>query len=607
MATLLADDETNIEAAKPSAKAGGNARPVPTPLQRTLQRWYALKSERSSWIREYMDITKVLLPRAGRYFVDDRNRGNRRNQSIFDNTATKSLRVLGAGLMAGATSPARPWIKVQTPYDELNKKQSVKLWCADVTKLILDVFNRSNVYRSLHSMYEEIGAFGTAVSIIMQDFDDVVRLYPLTAGEYCISANYRGEVDTVYREFQKTVAQLVKEFGYDNCSDNTKNLYDTGNLDVWRTVLHAIEPNEDRDPRFSDAKNMAWTSTYIELGGSSDSQQSSNQGAFVGGNRAILRVSGFKKFRVVAPRWSTFGGDIYGNAPAMDALGDIRQLQHEQLRKAQGIDKMTNPPLQAPSSLKNHDTDTLPGGISYVDAASPQGGIRTLYEVNLNLQYLLEDIQDVRQRIKSAFYEDLFLMLANNTNPNMTATEVAELHEEKMLMLGPVIERLHDELLRPLIDATFDILVEANLLPPPPQELQGQQLQVEFVSILAQAQKQVGTNSIDKFTVALGSIAQLQVATGGQPTVLDNFDPDGWYEVYADAQGVDPQINVDPDVRDQQRAQRAKQQQMQQMAAAAQQSAETAKTMGQVPTQGGASNSMADIMSSLTGYTGAPQ
>jgi hypothetical protein len=403
------------------------------------------------------------------------------------------------------------------------------------------------------------------------------------------------------------VAELVKEFGYENCSDNTKNLYDNGNLDVWRTVLHAIEPNVDRDPSKADAANMAWTSTYIELGGASDSQQSSNQGAFVGGNRAILRVSGFKKFRVVAPRWSTYGGDIYGNSPAMDALGDIRQLQHEQLRKAQGIDKMTNPPLQAPTSLKNHDTDTLPGGISYVDAASPQGGIRTLYEVNLNLQYLLEDIQDVRQRIRSTFYEDLFLMLANNTNPNMTATEVAELHEEKMLMLGPVIERLHDELLRPLIEAIFDMLVEANLLPPPPQELQGMQLQVEFVSILAQAQKQIGTNAIDKFTMALGAIAQMQIEAQQPPTVLDNFDPDGWYEVYSDAQGVDPQINIDPDKRDAMRAQRAQQAAAAQAAAAAQQSAETAKTLGAVPTQGGASNSMADIMSSLTGYTGGAQ
>jgi len=606
MATLLADDAPVADPVAQPAETKGNAKPVKTRKELILQRWYALKNERSSWIQEYKDISNVLLPRAGRYFVEDRNRGNRRNQNIFDSTATKSLRVLGAGLMAGATSPARPWIRMQTPYADLNSKQSVKKWCADVTKLILDVFNRSNVYRSLHSMYEEIGAFGTAVSVILHDYSDVIRMYPLTAGEYAIAANNRGEVDTLYREFQKTVAQLVKEFGYANVSDDTRLMYDKGNLDVWRTVIHCIEPNEDRDPSKKDAANMAWTSTYLEIGGSSDSQQTSNQGT-TGGSQAVLQVSGFKKFRVVAPRWSTYGGDIYGNSPAMDALGDIRQLQHEQLRKGQAIDFKTKPPIQVPTSLKNHDIDTLPGGISYVDSVNQNGGIRTSFEVNIDLNDLREDIMDVRQRIRSAFYEDLFLMLANNVNANMTATEVAELHEEKMLMLGPVIERLHDELLKPLVDSAFDILAEAGLLPPPPPELQGQQLQVEFVSILAQAQKQIGTNSVDKLVMAIGGIVQMQMTAQQPVTVLDNFDVDAWYEDYSDMLGTDPSLNVPEDQRDAARAARAKAQQQAMQQAQMQQAAETAKTAAQAPTQGGGSNALSDVMSNLTGYSGGQQ
>lgn len=608
MATLITSDQApapTLVATKPD-ETGGNAKPVKTRKELILQRWYALKNERSSWIREYKDISNVLLPRAGRFFVEDRNRGNRRNQNIFDSTATKSLRVLGAGLMAGATSPARPWIMLKTPYDDLNKQKPVKAWCSQVTKLILDIFNRSNVYRALHSTYEEIGAFGTGAAIIMSDFKDVIRMYPLTAGEYCISTSDRGEVDTLYREFQLTVAQLVKKFGFTNVSDNTQDMYKTGNLDVWRTVIHCIEPNEDRDPSKTDAANMAWTSTYLEVGGSSDSQQTSNMGT-TGGDNALLSVSGFKKFRVVAPRWSTYGGDIYGNGPAMDALGDVRQLQHEQLRKGQAIDYMTRPPLQAPTSLKNHDIDTLPGGLSYADASTASGGIKTLFEVNLPLQYLLQDIEDVRGRIKSAFYEDLFLMLANNTNANMTATEVAELHEEKMLMLGPVIERLHDELLAPLVDAAFDIISEAGLLPPPPPQLQGLQLQVEFVSILAQAQKQIGTNSIDKLTMGLGAVAMMQINAQQQPTVLDNFDPDGWYDQYTDALGTDPTLDIDPDQRDANRNAKAKAAAKAQQAAQMQQAAETAKTAAQAPTQGGASNVLGDVMNNLQGYGGVSQ
>ena len=86
--------------------------------------------------------------------------------------------------------------------------------------------------------------------------------------------------------------------------------------------------------------------------------------------------------------------------------------------------------------------DTLPGGITYVDTVSQTTGIRPLYDRTPRLDHLLMDIQDVRERIRSCFFADLFLMLASNTNPQMTATEVAERHEEKMLMIGPVLERM---------------------------------------------------------------------------------------------------------------------------------------------------------------------
>ena len=129
----------------------------------------------------------------------------------------------------------------------------------------------------------------------------------------------------------------------------------------------------------------------------------------------LLRESGFKRFPVLAPRWVVRGGDIYGESPAMTALGDINQLQHEQLRKAQGIDYQTKPPLQAPTSMKNRDVEMLPGGITYVDSANPHGGIRSAFEAQINLNYLLEDIRDVRDRIRGCFFADLFLMLANQT------------------------------------------------------------------------------------------------------------------------------------------------------------------------------------------------
>ena len=117
-------------------------------------------------------------------------------------------------------------------------------------------------------------------------------------------------------------------------------------------------------------------------------------------------------------------------------------------------------------------------------------------------------------------------------------TEVAERHEEKLLMLGPVLERMHNEILDPLIEMTFSRMVEAGIVPPPPDELQGMELNVEFVSMLAQAQRAIATNSVDRFVGNLGAMA------GIKPEVLDKFDADRWADAYADMLGIDPELIV---------------------------------------------------------------
>ena len=547
---------------------------------RLFTRWGQLKSERASWFAHWQELTSYILPRNGRYFRQDRDRGYRRHNNIYDSTGTRALRILGAGMMSGATSPARQWFRLATPDPELNSYEPVKLWLDDVTKRMQRVFQKSNTYNALHQMYEELGTFGTAATILLPDYQTVIHHYPLTCGEYCISTDAKGRVCTLYREFEMTVSQVVKEFGLEKCSVSVQNMYRTGNLDQWVPVIHCIEPRADRDMGKRDAKNMPWGSYYFEVGG--------EEGVF-------LRESGFQYFPALCPRWSVIGGDIYGNSPGMEALGDIKQLQHEQLRKAQAIDYQTKPPLQVPASMKNRDVETLPGGVSYYDGQS--NGIKTAFEVNLNLQYLLNDIVDCRERVRGSFYADLFLMLANTPNTRMTATEVAERHEEKLLMLGPVLERLHNELLSPLVDITFTRMVAAGALPPAPQELQGMDLNVEFVSMLAQAQRAIGTNAVDRFVGNLGAIARMK------PDILDKFDQDQWADVYADMLGVDPsliiadkEVAVLRDARNQ--AMAAKEQ-----AAAMQQTSQSVKNMAQAPT--GQQNALTDVMNMFSGY-GSP-
>jgi hypothetical protein len=531
-----------------------------------VRRWSALKNERSSWFSHWREISDYLMPRQGRFFLTDRNVGKKRHNNIYDSTGTKALGRLSAGLMAGMTSPARPWFRLAVSDTKLMELSSVKNWLDDVSTLMREVFARSNTYRALHSQYKELAGFGTAATIVVNDFDNIIHMHPLTVGEYAVATDFKGYVNTLYREFDMTVAQLVGEFGIDNVSKNVKDSFDRANFDQWITVLHLIEPRNERDSKKRDSKNMPYASVYLEAAGDDDDK--------------VLRESGFKLFPAICPRWDVSGGDIYGNSPGMEALGDIRQLQHQQLRKAEGIDYQVKPPVQIPIGMRGQENDLLPGGTSYYDLASPNGAIKTAFEVNINLQHLLMDIQDVRMRIKETFYEDLFLMIANDNRSNITAREIAERHEEKLIMLGPVLERLHNEMLAPLIDITFEKIVEAGALPPPPKEMQGMDINVEFVSMLAQAQRAVGTGSIDRLLGTVGSIAQLK------PEVLDKLDGDQIIDAYSDMLGVDPDLIVADDKVAIIRADRAKQQAAAQQAAMVPQMAQTAKTLSEADLAG---------------------
>lgn len=551
-----------------------------TERQLLMARWNALRDERTSWMAHWQEISDNLLPRSGRFFAEDRNKGGKRHNKIYDNTGTRALRVLAAGMMAGMTSPARPWFRLTTSDPDLDESAAVKAWLAEVTRIMQMVFAKSNTYRALHSMYEELGAFGTASSIVLSNYDTVIHHYPLTAGEFAIATDAEGKVNTLYREFQMTVAQAVGQFGYKSCSGTVRNLFDMGRMDQWISVAHAIEPRAERDTTKRDSRNMRWKSVYFEKAGNEDQ---------------LLSESGFRDFTALCPRWAATSGDVYGNSPAMEALGDIKQLQHQQLRKAQGIDYQVRPPLQAPTSMAKSQVDSLPGGISYVDAASPSGGIRSAFEVNINMSHLLADIQDVRERIKASFYADLFLMLANNTNPQMTATEVAERHEEKLLMLGPVLERMHNEILDPKIEMTFAKMLEAGIVPEPPEELQGAELNVEFVSMLAQAQRAIATNSIDRYVMSLGTIASIK------PDVLDKFDSDRWADTYADMLGIDPELIVPSDKVALIRQQRAQAAQAQQQAEMLSQGADAAAKLGGVDTS--QQSALTDVTRAFSGYT----
>ncbi|HCT6470042.1 portal protein [Morganella morganii] len=523
-----------------------------------------LKAERLSFEPHWRELSDFTRPRSTRFTASEVNRGDRRNSKIIDPAAVMAARTLSSGMMSGITSPARPWFRLATPDRDLMDYGPVKLWLETVEQRMNEVFNRSNLYQSLPLMYEDLGTFATGAMAVVADPQRVIRTVPFPTGSFYIANGSDLSVDTAVREFSMTVRQVVTEFGMDAVSNTVKSQWNSGQYGQWVNVVHAVYPNLDRQTGKLEAKHKAYKSVYYEATSTDDK---------------LLRESGYDEFPIMAPRWEVNGEDVYGSScPGMVALGSVKALQLLQRRKAQMIDKITNPPLQAPASIKSQRISTIPGGINYLPMADVNNQIKPLFQIPANgTNGLLEDIQDTRQIIDHAYFVDLFRMMQTVNTRSMPVEAVAEMREEKLLMLGPVLQRLDSELLDKLINRTFSVMAENNLLPVPPDEMQGMQLKVEYISVMAQAQKAIGVSSIERFIGFTSGIGQFK------PDALDKINVDETIDAYAASIGVPPSVVATNEQVAQIREQRAQQQAMAQQMQMAQAAVGGAQALGNTP------------------------
>lgn len=535
-----------------------------SPKQHYLKHLGQLKNERTSFEEHWRELAEFIDPRSTRFLTTERNNGSKRNTRIVDPTASKAARTLQSGMLSGITSPTRPWFKLATPDPEMMQYGPVKRWLDVVMTRMNDVMNRSNVYQSLPIIYRHLGVFGTAAMAVLEDDEDVIRTHPLPIGSYYLSNSHRLSVDTTYRVFSMTARQIVMQFGLDNVSNAVRGAWDNANYEAWFDVVHLTEPNIDRVNGKLNSRNKAFKSVYFELSGDGDK---------------LLREAGFDEPPILSPRWEINGEDVYGsNCPGMMALGTGKALQMEQIRKANAIDKLVNPPMVAPTGLKNKLINLAPGGVTYVDEVDATKLVRPAYAVSPQLNDMLGSIADDRQMIEACFFSDLFNLFSTINTRSMPVEAVAAMQDEKLLQLGPVLERLNDEFLDPFVDRTFNIMARRNLFPEPPEELQGTPLKVEYVSILAQAQKSIGISSVERFVGFVGNLAK------ANPAALDKLNIDQTIDEYGNMLGVPATIVNSDDEVQATREQRAQMEQQQQMMAMAQQAGATAKTLSDTNT-----------------------
>ena len=437
-----------------------------------------LRNERASWLPVWKDLGAYLAPTRGFFEGQLPNSGRRvDHKTLLDSDPCLAVEVLCAGMMSGLTSPSRSWFELSLAPKELMELPGVREWLYEVKKQLEDVFSKSNVYGVLHGFYEEIAVFGTAAFLLEEDVQKGIFCRPFTIGEYCLGTDANGRVNRFARAFFMTKEQLVHTFGITALPVALQQTQQNENR--WHRVYHLIYPNPSYDPAKKDNQHLPYASVFFME------------------NNHVLRKGGYHEFPVIAARWEVKNtSDIYGKGPGWKCLGDVKMLQKMQKTKLVALDKSTNPPVMVSANVQG-EVNLLPGGITRYNGAA-DGAVRPAYQVQPDLNALEQAISSVRSTIRSQFFADIFLALSAQDFSNKTVAEVAERHQEKMLILGPVLERLKNELLDPLIHRAIHVLARQGLLPSPPQSIQGLPLQIEYVSMIAQAQKAARLISLEQ-------------------------------------------------------------------------------------------------------------
>ena len=538
-------------------------------LNRIFRAMFDLQTS-GGWVKNWKDIRDFINPWIGCFQEDNYNNGERQDYNLLNTSPHLANNIQAAGMQDGITSPYRPWMRLNIKNAPINDEE-IKNWCDEVSSIILDILNKTDFYDSSLQYYEELGSTGTAAMLVEEDPDKLIWFRTFTIGEYAIGTTKRGTIDRFARNIKKSYKELVDEFGIDNCPISVQEAYRNNNYDGHCEVKHLVLPNPNYKETLNKKKAaLAYAKPFLSLYWANDSQEDE-----------YLRIDGYNKFQFLVCRWSTKGSEIYGRGPGWYAIGDAINLQDREEAKALAIKKKVAPPVLIDSSAFPNSLNTLPDGENrYTPRQGSSLAVTPLYNLDYDINAAGAEIQEIENRINTHFFVDLFKTLAN-IDREVSATEVNERVKEKMVMIGPVLNRVQHEFLQPLIEILFDILFRNGMLPEPPdsiKELSGQDiLSVEYVSNMAQAQKMQGTNNIVSVLTFTESMME------AFPSVRDLINSDNAVRNYSDMVGAPASLLNSDEVVQANRKEQAKQQQIAQAAEMANSASQTAKNLGTTP------------------------
>lgn len=476
------------------------------------KRFNILDDARSNWKSTWQKVGDYVHPIRGD-ILSDKAPGAPRYTLIFDDTAQQASDILVAGLFSYLTSPHMPWFRLTMRDTELMRNQDTALWLQDSESRLYFMFAMTNFYKAIAMMYQDLVNINHGIVFIDEDEKRKRLIFRNLSPRDCVIAeNSSGMVDTIMRKIRWRAEQAYQEFG-DKVGDEIKKDA-SENPDRKYDFLHTVLPRASYNKWQKDSLNLPFESCYIDLKG-----------------KEIVDEGGYHEFPAVVPRWSTYTDDVYGTCPSIAALNNVKTLNKTVELFIQQSEKALNPPLDITPGYKDR-IRTMPGGLNVKGKSTDEiKPIVTSGRIELSDKIL----NDLREQVKERYFVSTFLMLAQ-LGQRMTAYEVSSRDNEKMMMLGPAIGRITDECLGPLIDRCFNIMMRGGYFLPVPNDIMERDVDVEYLSPLARAQKAVQANNIDRLVAFMAPLVQIY------PDIIDNFNPDEATKLYADIFAVPQSI-----------------------------------------------------------------
>lgn len=515
---------------------------------------------------DWQELADYFMPRTVRFLARNVNKAPAKNKKIKDAATLKAVRNFSSGMMSGATNPATNWFRIKVKGYDLKYDWQSRKWCGNVSDIIRDIFNVSNFYVKLPAAYKQLGVFALSVLGLEKDEETVMRVKLLPIGSYRYAKDERGVVDTMCRVYTETAKNLYEKFGKDNVSKAVLQCIEQKRFEEPFEIVHFVEPNAEYNPDSVWAKNKKFISVYYEVSGENDK---------------FLGKSGFDKFPYVVFEGEENGEDVYPTeCCGVNALPDAKQLMAMVVDEGKIIKKIGSPQMKGPAELKNKKLTDAPA--TFTETNQNGDGLTPVYQVPPAVVQPLEVLLEAkRQSIYELFFNDLFAMILNTADRGRTATEVNELKEEKMTLLSPLLEQVHSGL-KTVMEWIFLECLERGIIPEPPAQIQGRDLEIEFVSMLAQAQKAQKISGMERFCTFTINLAQAV-----DPTLARKLNAEKIIDDYADYANIDPeQVVPSEDLQKIRQAQAEKQEQAEQMAAL-QQGSEVIKNVGGADAFGG--------------------